>query len=150
MPDESVLSQRKGWGSDVYPEVTWLGQQFAKIQVFREWSFGRYVTLRQPQPADLQTDILLPDSRNLGLLLNELEHSDVSAEFNRLLTRFLPRYQRFSTRIQGGTVQFYLHESGLKATGSRNATIGWDHPLHGDPGNSFIAVPATVGVHRRT
>lgn len=113
VPDESVLSQRKG--SDVYPEVTWLGQKFAKIQTFREWSFGRYVALRQPQPADLQTDILLPDSRNLGLLLNELEHSDASAEFNRLLTRFLPRYQRFSTRIQGGTVQFYLHESGLKA-----------------------------------
>lgn len=113
VPDESVLSQRKG--SDVYPEVTWLGQQFAKIQTFREWSFGRYVPLRQPQPADLQTDVLLPDSRNLGLLLNELEHTDVSSEFNRLLTRFLPRYQRFSTRIQGGTVQFYLHESGLKA-----------------------------------
>jgi predicted ATPase len=113
VPDESVLSQRKG--SDVYPEITWLGHQFAKIQTFREWSFGRYVALRQPQPADLPTDLLLADSRNLGLLLNELEHTDASAEFNRLLTRFLPRYQRFSTRIQGGTVQFYLHESGLKA-----------------------------------
>ena len=113
VPDESVLSQRKG--SDVYPEVTWLGQQFAKIQMFRDWSFGRYVPLRQPQPADLPTDVLLPDSRNLGLLLNELEHTDASGEFNQLLARFLPRYQRFSTRVQGGTVQFYLHESGLKS-----------------------------------
>lgn len=113
VPDESVLSQRKG--ADVYPEVTWLGQQFTRIQTFREWSFGRYVALRQPQPADLPTDTLLADSRNLGLLLNELEHTGAGAEFNRLLTRFLPRYERFSTRIQGGTVQFYLHESGLKA-----------------------------------
>jgi predicted ATPase len=113
VPDESVLSQRKG--SDVYPEVTWLGQQFAKMQTFREWSFGRYTALRQPQPAGLPSDVLLPDSLNLGLLLNELEHTDASAEFNHLLTRFLPRYQRFSTRIQGGTVQFYLHETGLKA-----------------------------------
>lgn len=111
VPDESVLSQRKG--SDVYPEVTWLGQQFARIQTFREWSFGRYAPLRQPQPADLPTDVLLPDSRNLGLLLNELEHTNASSEFNRLLAQFLPRYQRFSTRIQGGTVQFYLHEAGL-------------------------------------
>jgi len=108
-----VLSQRKG--ADVYPEVTWLGQQFSRIQTFREWSFGRYFALRQPQPADLPTDILLADSRNLGLLLNELEHTGASTEFHRLLTRFLPRYQHFSTRIQGGTVQFYLHESGLKA-----------------------------------
>ena len=112
VPDESVLSQRKG--SDVYPEVTWLGQQFGRIQTFREWSFGRYAPLRQPQPADLPTDGLLPDARNLGLILNELEHSDAAVEFNRLLSRFLPRYQRFSTRIQGGTVQFYLHENDLR------------------------------------
>ncbi len=58
---------------------------------------------------------LLPDSRNLGLLLNEIEHVDAGAELNRLLTLFLPRYQRFSTRIQGGSVQFYLHEKGLLA-----------------------------------
>ena len=111
--DESVLSQRKG--SDVYPELTWLGQQFSRIQTFREWSFGRYVALQQPQPADLPTDVLLPDARNLGLLLNDLEHSQTYREFNRLLTRFLPRYQRFSTRVHGGTVQFYLHESGLES-----------------------------------
>jgi len=112
-PDESVLSQRKG--SDVYPEITWLGQQFERIQTFREWSFGRYAPLRQPQPADLPTDLLLPDSRNLGLVLNELEHTDAAIEFNNLLGRFLPRYERFSTRIQGGTVQLYLHEAGLKS-----------------------------------
>jgi predicted ATPase len=112
-PDESVLSQRKG--SDVYPEITWLGQQFERIQTFREWSFGRYVALRQPQPADLPTDLLLADSRNLGLVLNELEHTDAGVEFNIMLARFLPRYERFSTRIQGGTVQLYLHEAGLKA-----------------------------------
>lgn len=112
VPDESVLSQRKD--PDVYPEVTWLGQQFARIQTFREWSFGRYTPVRQPQPADLPPT-LLPDSRNLGLVLNELEHGDAAGEFNRLLSRFLPRYQHFSTRIQGGTVQFYLHEKGLKS-----------------------------------
>ena len=113
VPDESVLSQRKE--PDLYPELTWIGQQFAHIQMFREWGFGRYVPLRQPQPADLPVDALLPDARNLGLILNQLEHTDAGPEFNRLLSRFLPRYQRFSTLIQGSTVQFYLHEQGLKA-----------------------------------
>jgi predicted ATPase len=113
LPDESVLSQRKD--PDLYPELTWVGQQFGRMQTFREWSFGRYAALRQPQPADLPTNELAPDSRNLGLILNQLEHSDVGPELNRLLTRFLPRYQRFSTLIQGGTVQFFLHEKGLKA-----------------------------------
>jgi hypothetical protein len=61
------------------PELTWLGQQFAQIQTFREWSFGRYGALRQPQPADLANDRLLPDARNLGPILNRLEHTDAAA-----------------------------------------------------------------------
>ena len=112
-PDESVLSQRKD--PDLYPELTWLGQQFARIQTFREWSFGRYGALRQPQPADLPTDLLLPDSRNLGLVLNKLENSDAGPELNRALSKFLPRFKRFSTRVEGGTVQFNLHEEGLRS-----------------------------------
>jgi len=112
VPDESVLSQRKD--PDLYPELTWVGQQFGRMQTFREWSFGRYAPLRQPQPADLPVDNLLPDSRNLGLILNQLEHTDIGPEFNRLLNRFLPRYRRLSTLIQGSTVQFFLHEQDLK------------------------------------
>ena len=103
-----MLSQRKD--PDRYPQLTWLGQQFARIQVFREWSFGRNAPVRQPQPADLPTDALLPDCRNLGLILNSLEQTGVWDEFNRLLSRFLPRFDRFSTFIQGNTVQFYVHE----------------------------------------
>jgi predicted ATPase len=113
LSNESVLSQRKD--PDRYPELTWVGQQFSRIQTFREWSFGRYSELRKPQPSDLPVDNLLPDSRNLGLILNQLDHTDRSTEFNRLLNRFLPRYQRLSTSVQGGTVQFYLHEQGFKS-----------------------------------
>ena len=148
LPDESVLSQRKG--SDFYPELTWLGQQFARVQTFREWSFGRYAPLRQPQAADLQSVPLLPDSRNLGLLLNELEHTDVSTEFKRLLAKFLPRYVRFSTRIQGGTVQLYLHESGLKIARPGDPSIGRNHSVHGDTRPPVVAETATHDLHRGT
>jgi predicted ATPase len=110
--DESVLSQRKD--PDIYPEVTWLGQQFARILTFRDWTFGRSAPLRRAQPADLPPDVLVANSENLGLILNELQHTAASAEFNRLLVRFLPRFQRFTTRIQGNAVQFYLHEAGMK------------------------------------
>jgi predicted ATPase len=111
-PHESVLSQRKD--PDLYPELTWVGRQFERIQTFREWSFGRYTGLRQPQPADLPSDELLPDARNLGLILNELAHRDVGPQVNEYLRHFFPRYERLSTRIQGGTVQFYLHERNFK------------------------------------
>lgn len=110
-PDESVLSQRKE--PDLYPEVAWLGGQFERIQTFREWSFGRYAGLRKPQSASLPGDVLLPDCANLGMVLNELEHRGHVPEFNRCLKRFFPRFERISTRVIGGTVQLYLHESGF-------------------------------------
>ena len=32
---------------------------------------------------------------------------------NELLKRFFPRFERVTTRVSGGTVQFYLHEPGF-------------------------------------
>jgi len=111
-PDESILMQLKDPSS--YPELTELGRQFEGIRSFREWSFGRDAEVRKPQRADLPADNLAHDSSNLGLILNQLEHSGAWSEFNSYLKRFLPRFDRYSTRIDGGTVQFYLHENGLK------------------------------------
>ena len=111
-PDQSVLAQRKD--PEQYPEVTWTGRRLGAIHTFREWTFGRYVPLRQPQPADLPEDRLLPDSRNLALVLNQIEHTG-EARLNQLLRQFFPRFERMSTRISGGAVQFYLHESGFRA-----------------------------------
>ena len=108
LPDQSVLAQRKD--PDLYPEVTWVGRRFGEIQTFREWTFGRYASLRVPQPADLPENRLLPDARNLALVLNQIEHRD-GQRFAELLTQFFPRFERMSTRVSGGTVQFYLHES---------------------------------------
>ena len=111
-PDESILAQLKD--PAIYPELTKLGWSFGAVSSFREWTFGPDAEVRKPQPADLPADSLTPDSRNLGLILNQLEHSGAWSEFNGYLKRFLPRFDRYSTRIEGGTVQFYLHESGLK------------------------------------
>jgi predicted ATPase len=111
-PDASVLSQRKE--PDLYPELAWAASSFSRIQTFREWSFGRYAAVRQPQPATSPTDVLLPDASNLGLILNRIEHSSAAKQFHDLLKRFLPRCERVSTLTQGGTVQFFLHEDDLK------------------------------------
>ena len=110
-PDQSVLAQRQD--PELYPEVTWVGRTLGSFHVFREWTFGRYAPLRHPQPADLPDDALLPDNRNLALVLNQIEHTD-GARLNEMLRRFFPRFERLSTRISGGTVQFYLHEAGFR------------------------------------
>jgi len=111
-PDQSVLAQRRD--PDLYPELTWLGAEFGRIQTFREWSFGSRTPLRYPQRTDDPTDQLLPDARNLALVLNEIQHQD-RRQFDSAMKRFLPRYEHLSIRPNGGAVQFYLHESGMNA-----------------------------------
>ena len=110
-PDQSVLAQIKD--PELYPEVTRLGRRFEQIQMLRDWTFGRCTAPRQPQPADLRDDCLLPDCSNLALILNKIEHNQSSVDFNNILKRFFPRFERMSTMVSGGRVQFYLHETGF-------------------------------------
>ena len=100
-----------------YPEITWTGRRFGAIRTFREWTFGRYGPLRKPQPADLPEDRLEPNSRNLALVLSQIEHAGGTrwTRLNRMLKQFFPRFERVTTLPSGGTVQFYLHESGFRA-----------------------------------
>ena len=111
-PEQSVFAQRKD--PEIYPELTHVAEQFGRIQIFREWGFGRSASLRQAQPANLPSDALLPTIVNLGLVLNDLEHQDTWPRFLEYMQRFLPRFKRLTTKIQGGSVQIYLHEDGLK------------------------------------
>ena len=124
-PDQSVLAQIRD--PALYPELTWLGRQFGEIQMLRDWTFGRYIEPRKAQPADLPEDTPLPDFRNLALILNKIEHDQVSLEFNKLLKRFFPRFERMSTKVSGGRSQFYLYEkgfgSGVPATRLSDGTI---------------------------
>ncbi len=112
-PDQSVLAQIRD--PDLYPELTWLGRQFGQIQTLRDWSFGRHTAPRRTQPADLPEDRLLPDCRNLALVLNRIEHDQAYVEFTSLLKRFFPRFEHMSTRVSGGGIQFYLHEAGFRS-----------------------------------
>ncbi len=104
--------RRRGWRRAYI--TLGIGGVYSGIQTFREWTFGRYTHLRQPQRADLPEDRLLPDASNLPLILLRIEHAD-GRRFNELLKLFLPRFERMSTLVSGNTVQFFLHEQGLSS-----------------------------------
>ena len=109
--DQSVLTRLKD--EYFYPELFQLGAMFESIGTFREWTFGRHGA-RQPQRADLPAERLLPDSSNLALVLNQIEHK-AGPIFNEHLKHFFPRFRRMTTEVSAGSVQFYLHESGFAA-----------------------------------
>ncbi|HXH09485.1 MAG TPA: AAA family ATPase [Alphaproteobacteria bacterium] len=111
-PEQSVLSQRKD--PDQYPEITYLGNQFANIRLYREWNLGRYAPARMPQKTDLPDDFLLEDASNLGLVLNDLQNRPATRRV--LLEKFRQCYEGIediTTKVQGGTVQIFVHEQGL-------------------------------------
>jgi predicted ATPase len=110
--DQSILSQRKD--PDQYPEITYLGNQYSKIRLYREWNLGRYTLPRLPQKADLPGDFLIEDASNLGLVLNNLEHQgEVWSLLLEKLKQFHEPFRHISIKIEGGTVQIFLHENGL-------------------------------------
>jgi predicted ATPase len=96
--------------------VTYLGNEYAKIKLFREWNLGRNTPPRKPQPTDLPSDFLREDAANLALVLNDLEsRSNVRAALVEQLKDADASIVDFSTKVSGGTIQLYLHYSGLSS-----------------------------------
>jgi predicted ATPase len=112
-PDQSILSQLRG---DSYPELTFVAKQLEAIRFFREWNFSRLGDIRRSQRVDLPEDFLLEDASNLALILNDLQNR---AETKRLLLEklrlFYERVEDLTTKVQGGRIQVFVHESGLRS-----------------------------------
>jgi predicted ATPase len=110
--EQSILSQRKD--TDTYPEITYLGNQFANIHVFTEWNLGRDAELRKPQKTDDPDDFLLKDARNLGLVLNDLHHRSQGKLLIKHLKKFYDAADEINTKVQGGTIQIFINENSLQ------------------------------------
>ena len=111
-PEQSILEQRRD--PDHYPELTYVGDMFSRIRLYREWSFGRRTPPRLPQPADLLVDFLSEDCNNLGLVLNQMKQNPKVKK--RLLDALRELYEGaidFEVSILSGTVQVVMQEDGI-------------------------------------
>lgn len=117
-PDQSVLAQRKD--PERYPEITYLGNQFARMRLYREWTLGRATPPRLPQKPDLPNDFLLEDASNLGLVLNRLtlDYGTKQAVL-RALHELYDGISDFHVNIQYGAVQLFLQEGNITVPATR-------------------------------
>lgn len=114
----SILAQRKD--PVQYPEITYLGDVFSRIRLYREWSFGRYTPPRMPQKADMRNDYLEPDCKNIGLVLNQLARDPMAKK--RIINALQSLYDGvddYHIQVEGGTVQVFLHEGHLSIPATR-------------------------------
>ncbi len=117
-PEQSILSQRRD--PEQYPEITYLGEAYAKTRIYREWSLGRQTPPRLPQKADLPNDFLAEKTENLGLVLNRLRRETVAKK--RILEALRALYEGiddYDVSIEGGTVQLFLQEGRMTIPATR-------------------------------
>jgi predicted ATPase len=107
--NQSILSQLKDHTN--HPEITYLGNSFGKIRIYREWSFGRYTLPRMPQKADLPNMWLEENCINLGLVLNRLQqNAETKKKILKSLNALYEGIDDYGVNIEGGTVQVFFHE----------------------------------------
>ena len=106
---QSVLSQRKAL--NYYPEITYLGDVFSRIRLFRWWILGPNAPTRMPQPANLSGKFLSEDASNLALVLNELQgNRHVREELHRRVKDVYHYIEHIHPKTAEGSVLTYLDE----------------------------------------
>ncbi|MBC8137159.1 MAG: AAA family ATPase, partial [Fibrella sp.] len=109
-PNVSILAQRND--PDQYPEISYLIQQYGKVAIYRDWTFGRNSPLRQAQTVLGRADRLEEDFSNLFLFLNQLSQNPKTKRV--LLERLRDLYDEvtdISFEIVSQFVRFHLIEN---------------------------------------
>ena len=117
--DRSILSQIRD--PNRYPELEWLTQNYERIRIYREWSFGRNAVFREPQKADMRNDTLEEDFSNLGLFLNRLKTRFPVAK-RAILEGLKDLYDGINDLdvfIEGGSVQVFFTEADFSIPATR-------------------------------
>ena len=117
-PDQSIFAQvRRG---PMFPQLSHTAEQFERIRLFREWSFGRLTPARLPQKADLPNDFLAEDGANLGLVLNRLRlEPDSKGRLLKALRDLYEGIEDFGASIEDGTVLVFLQEGNITIPATR-------------------------------
>ncbi len=153
-PNHSILAQIKD--PDRYAPLTYLGIEFNRIRIFKDWDASRDGDLRRAQLPDLESGFLSEDAKNLALVINDLQNRPgLEERLNEELRRFYPRAKKITVRILGGTVQLQLHEEGLRdpipATRMSDGTLRYlcllSILLHPDPPPLVCIEEPEIGLH---
>ena len=106
-PEESVLSQVRD--AQTYPALHCLQEQYERIRLYRNWSFGPAAELRRNQSTHDPSDFLNEGGTNLALVLSQFQGENkrkLVAASQELFDGIVD----VNCPVTGGTVSLFLEE----------------------------------------
>jgi len=114
----SILAQRRD--PELYPEITYLADNYERLHIYREWVFGRNMIFREPQKADMRSDRLEEDFSNLGLFLSRLRKAPkVKKAILEGLRDLYDGLTDLDIIVEGGSVQVFFTEGDFSIPAAR-------------------------------
>ena len=107
--EESVLSQIRD--PRVYPALNRLQEQYERIHLYQNWSFGPSATLRRDQSAHGASDFLNDGAENLAIVLSHFR-GQAKRQLIEALRELFDGIVDVSCPVTGGTVGLFLEERG--------------------------------------
>ena len=104
-PEQSLLS----FATPLHPPLWFLKEQYGRIRLYRNWSFGPTAPFRQPASAHDRTDFLIEGGANLPLVLSNF-HGSAKRRFVEALGELFDGIVDVSCPVTGGTVSLFVEE----------------------------------------
>ena len=108
-PEESVLSQVRD--AQTYPALYCLQEQYERIRLYRNWSFGPVAELRRNQTTHDPSDFLNEGGANLALVLSHFQGEN-KRKLVAALQELFDGIVDVNCPVTGGTVSLFLEEQG--------------------------------------
>ena len=117
-PELSIIAQRRD--PDQYPELTYLGDVYPKVRLYREWTFGPDNPARGWHDTAGRNDYLSPNADNLANMLSRLRgEPETKRRILELLDDLYEGITSFDVQVFGGRMQAYLEEGKITIPASR-------------------------------
>ena len=110
-PQESLLAHA---AVPQYPALWHLKEQYRRVRLYRNWSFGPHANPRQPCSAHERSDFLDEGGGNLPLVLSQL-HGAYKGTFLSALSQLFDGIVDVQCPVTGGTVGLFLEEAGNRS-----------------------------------
>ena len=149
-PEESLVSCAANIN---YPALWHLQKQYEQIRLYRDWSFGPSVALRQSQSAHERSDFLIEEGTNLALVLLNFQGDDK----RRLIAAAQEIFEGIvdiNCKVVGGQTSVFLEEYGgrpIPASRLSDGTLRYlcllAILLHPDPPPLIAIEEPELGLH---